>query len=84
MFYRMINLTESLDVVIVLYTLSVCVSSAFADHQNYDWHSYRFEQAPVSYRIKEFHFLPMSPSLLWRKIVISALIKKLKQTSVNV
>ena len=54
---------------------SVCVSSAFADHQNYDWHSYRFEEAPESYRIKEFHFLPMSPSLLVCKIVISGPIK---------
>jgi hypothetical protein len=63
---------------------SVYVSSAFDDHQNCDWHSYRFEEAPEFYRIKEFHFLPMSPSLLERKIVISGPIKKLKHTNANV
>ena len=76
--------------VFVFYVFAFYAVNAFyavfacADRQNCDWHSYRFEQVAESYQIKEFDPHPMSPSLLWRKIVISGPIKKLKQTSVNV
>jgi hypothetical protein len=39
---------------------------------------------PDVYQRNEFHYLPMSPSLLECKIVISDPIKKLKQSNVNV
>ena len=58
-FYVSVFDVSNVYVSFVFYAVNACVSFVFVDHQNCDWHSYRFEQAPESYRIKEFDPLPM-------------------------
>lgn len=91
---------NSFYVLSVFYAVFVCVSFAFYavfayvsfvfyvfafdNRQRSENDSYRLQVVLDVYQRNEFHYLPMSPSLLWRKIVISVPIKKLKQSNVNV
>ncbi len=57
------------------YAVFSCVSFVFADRQRSENDSYRLQVVPDVYQRNEFHYLPMSPSLLECKIVISDPIK---------
>ena len=63
-FYEVNACVSNACVSFVFYAVNACVSFVFAVHPKSEDDSYRLQVVPDVYQIKEFHFLPMSPSLL--------------------